>query len=172
MSWCWICGWETGGIAEGIGLVRLLCSRWPRIAVLVVSMQEDPETVRRALDAGARGFVGKGSAFEVLREGVLRVADGRPFVAPELAASLTLAEPPPGGGPLGGLRLTDRETRVLQMLCDGRRAADIAADLGIGLRTVGACKARLMEKLQVADRAELTALCRQWRTGQVDAPPG
>lgn len=154
-----------GGIAEGLGLIRRLRARWPHVGVLVVSMQEDPETVRRAIEAGALGFVGKGSAFDVLREAVVRVASGRTFVAPELAASLTLAQRPPGGGPRAGLRLTERESQVLQRLCEGLRAADIASELGIHLRTVSTCKARLMEKLQVADGAELLALCRQWRTG-------
>lgn len=154
----------SGGLREGLGLLGVLNQRWPSLPVIAVSMQDDPETVRRAMAAGARGFVGKGSPLEVLRTAVEQVAAGGRFVAPDLVASLTVVRQS-GGASRAGLRLTDAEAAVLALLCEGLRATEVAARLGISRRTVSARKARVMEKLQVSSHGDLLSLCADWRTG-------
>jgi DNA-binding NarL/FixJ family response regulator len=152
----------AGGLREGLGLIRLLRQRRPELPVIALSMQDDPETVRRAFEAGARGFVGKSSPLEVLRTAVAHVLAGGRFVAPDLVTALTVAHQC-GGGSLAGLRLSELESRVLSLLCDGHRGADIARSLGVSERTVTAHRSRIMQKLQVDTQADLLSLCEEWR---------
>jgi two-component system response regulator NreC len=122
----------------------------PTTEVVVLTMQDEPEYARRAMGAGALGYVLKDSADAELVAAVRAAAAGERYLNPHLGARVA-SEPPPG--PLGGL--SERELGVLKMLALGHTNSQIAAELYLSVRTVESHRARIQQKLGLADRAEL-----------------
>jgi DNA-binding NarL/FixJ family response regulator len=114
---------------------------------------DDVDTVTAALQAGARGYILKGSSGQQIAAAVRAVAEGGailgPGIAPRLLDRPARAAPPaaPGG-------LTDRERDVLALLAAGASNAQIARTLGLSLKTVQNYVSRILEKLQVTDRTQ------------------
>jgi len=124
----------------------------PATRVVVLTMQEDPEFARRALRAGAAGYVLKESADDELVEAIRRVADGATYLNPSLGAALAAAPPEPAGPPDD---LTEREVEVLRLIALGYTNAEIAQHLYLSVRTVESHRAHIQQKLNRATRAEL-----------------
>jgi DNA-binding NarL/FixJ family response regulator len=122
-------------------------------AVIIVTMVEDVDTVTAALQAGARGYILKGSSGQQIAAAVRAVAEGGAILGPGIAPRLldwpARAAPPaaPGG-------LTDRERDVLALLAAGASNAQIARTLGLSLKTVQNYVSRILDKLQVTDRTQ------------------
>ena len=123
----------------------------PGTRVVVLTMQEDPEFARRALRAGAAGYVLKEAADDELVEAVRRVAAGGTYLNPSLGA--TLAAAPEPAGPPGDL--TERELEVLRLIALGHTNAEIAQQLYLSVRTVESHRAHIQQKLGRSTRAEL-----------------
>lgn len=147
----------AGGVPAGMALIDGLQKARPHIAVLVVSMHDDPELVGRALQAGARGYVTKESPIDVLHEAIRQVSQGRRFLDPHLVEPM-IARHARGPGEPWDASLTPREREVLQMLCAGQRVSDIAIALSLSIKTVSTHKIRLMQKLDVTNNADLIKL--------------
>jgi two-component system response regulator NreC len=124
----------------------------PTTRVVVLTMQEDPEFARRALRAGAAGYVLKEAADDELVDAVRRVAEGGTYLNPRLGALLAAAPPEPSGPPDD---LTEREVEVLRLIALGHTNAEIAADLFLSVRTVESHRAHIQQKLGRSTRAEL-----------------
>jgi two-component system response regulator NreC len=124
----------------------------PHTRTVVLTMQEDPEFARRALRAGAAGYVLKESADEELVEAIRRVAAGATYLNPSLGAALAAAPPEPAGPPDG---LTDREVEVLRLIALGHTNAEISKQLYLSVRTVESHRAHIQQKLGRSTRAEL-----------------
>jgi two-component system response regulator NreC len=124
----------------------------PRTRVVVLTMQEDPEFARRALRAGAAGYVLKEAADDELVEAVRRVAGGATYLNPQLGAVLAVAPPEPAGPPDD---LTEREVGVLRLIALGHTNAEIAQELFLSVRTVESHRAHIQQKLGRSTRAEL-----------------
>jgi two-component system response regulator NreC len=124
----------------------------PATRVVVLTMQEDPEFARRALRAGAAGYVLKESADDELVEAIRRVADGATYLNPSLGAALAAAPPEPAGPPDD---LTEREVEVLRLIALGYTNAEIAQQLYLSVRTVESHRAHIQQKLNRSTRAEL-----------------
>jgi two-component system, NarL family, response regulator NreC len=124
----------------------------PATRVVVLTMQEDPEFARRALRAGAAGYVLKEAADDELVDAVRRVAEGGTYLNPRLGALLAAAPPEPSGPPDD---LTEREVEVLRLIALGHTNAEIAADLFRSVRTVESHRAHIQQKLGRSTRAEL-----------------
>jgi two-component system response regulator NreC len=124
----------------------------PTTRVVVLTMQDDPQFARRALRAGAAGYVLKEAADEELVEAVRRVAEGGTYLNPRLGALLAAAPPEPSGPPDD---LTDREVEVLRLIALGNTNAEIAAELYLSVRTVESHRAHIQQKLGRSTRAEL-----------------
>ena len=124
----------------------------PTTRVVVLTMQEDPEFARRALRAGAAGYVLKEAADDELVDAVRRVAEGGTYLNPRLGAILAAAPPEPTGPPDD---LTEREVEVLRLIALGHTNAEIAADLFLSVRTVESHRAHIQQKLGRSTRAEL-----------------
>jgi two-component system response regulator NreC len=120
--------------------------------VVVLTMQNDPAFARRALQAGASGFVLKEAAGEELVSAIRAAAEGRTYLNPELGARLA-ARPSEPTGPPGDL--TEREAEVLRLLALGHTNAEIAAQLYLSVRTVETHRAAIQRKLSLTTRAEL-----------------
>jgi DNA-binding NarL/FixJ family response regulator len=145
------------GLAAGIQLISRVCAINATLPVLVVSMHNDPEVVRSALDAGARGYVTKESAFDVLEEAIRHLHQGRRFLDPNLVESLVMKARRTLNAPWDAA-LTKREREVLTLLVKGQRVSDIALSMGLSIKTISTHKIRLMEKLNVSNNADLVKL--------------
>jgi two-component system response regulator NreC len=124
----------------------------PTTRVVVLTMQDDPQFARRALRAGAAGYVLKEAADDELVEAVRRVAEGGTYLNPRLGAMLAAAPPEPSGPPDD---LTDREVEVLRLIALGNTNAEIAEELYLSVRTVESHRAHIQQKLGRSTRAEL-----------------
>jgi two-component system response regulator NreC len=123
----------------------------PGVAVVVLTMERDPEFARRAFELGARGYVLKEAVEEELVTALRAVAAGGEHVSPALAAAL--AKPAEEGR--SPADLTARETEVLRLIALGHTNAEIAAALSISVRTVESHRKRIQQKLGVSTRPEL-----------------
>ena len=122
----------------------------PHTQIVVLTMQDEPEYARRALGAGALGYVLKEAAEAELVDSIRRAAAGDTYLNPRLGARLAAAPPP---GPPDGL--SEREVQVLRMIALGHTNAEIAADLYLSVRTVETHRAHIQQKLRLGSRAEL-----------------
>jgi two-component system response regulator NreC len=124
----------------------------PATRVVVLTMQDDPEFARRALRAGAAGYVLKEAADDELVDAVRQVAGGGTYLNPRLGAMLAAA-PPEASGPPDDL--TEREVEVLRLIALGHTNAEIAGELFLSVRTVESHRAHIQQKLGRSTRAEL-----------------
>jgi two-component system, NarL family, invasion response regulator UvrY len=140
---------------SGLDVLHALKDEGSPVKVLVVSMYPEDQYAIRALRGGAYGYVNKGGDPQLLVEAVRTVAQGRKYVTPAIAQMLvesltaTSSEQP-------HMKLSDRELQTLVMIASGKRLADIANDLTLSPKTVSVYRARVLEKLALANNAELT----------------
>jgi DNA-binding NarL/FixJ family response regulator len=127
-----------------VDLIERIVKAYPTLPVLVLTMHADPHVARRALEAGAKGYLTKDISTELLIEAVHHVAAGRSYVDPTLSAALIR---PQSDLPQPLEQLSARERQVLVALVQGRALIDIAAELNVAPNTVSTYKSRLMEKL-------------------------
>ncbi|MBL9103058.1 MAG: response regulator transcription factor [Myxococcales bacterium] len=152
--------------AGGAEATRRIRARWPAIRVVVLTAHEELAYLRQLLAAGASGYLLKRTAADELLRAVRRVALGETYLDPTLAAQAT-AELAGSGGASGGPELSEREAEVLRLIAEGFGNKQIAARLGLSVKTVETYKARAMEKLGLRSRAQLVqyALQRGWLRG-------
>ncbi len=127
-------------------------SRCATTATVVLTMQEDPEYARRALRAGALGYVLKDAADAELVEAIRRAAAGQAFLNPALGAHLA-ATPESTPGPPDDL--SPREAEVLRLIALGHTNAEIGEQLCLSVRTVETHRSHVQQKLGRTTRAEL-----------------
>src|SRR4051812_47105770 len=117
--------------------------------IVVLTMQEDPAFARRALRAGALGYVLKEAADDELVHAVRLAAEGQTYLHPRLGAALAAgADGPPDD-------LTQRELDVLGLIALGHTNSEIAEHLHLSVRTVETHRAHIQQKLRLSTRAEL-----------------
>lgn len=139
---------------SGEDLVARIRLRYPTLPVLILSMHNDPHIAQRALRAGASGYIAKDRDPEMLLNALRRVASGGRFIDPVLAERMVLETGGRSDQP-SHAQLTDREFQVMRYLARGLSVNEIANELAISNKTVSTHKARLMEKMQFANNAEL-----------------
>ena len=138
---------------NGIDALAQLKQDNPQVRVVLLTMHRNPAYARRALQAGALGFVLKHSAPAELVLAVRAALQGRTFIAPELAAEVFRTPAKREADPAAALTLRQRE--ILQLLAQGQSAKQVAAALNLSARTVEDHKYRLMEALGIENNAEL-----------------
>lgn len=141
---------------SGLDALHVLKDEGSPVKVLVVSMYPEDQYAIRALRAGAYGYVNKGGDPEILVQAVRTVAQGRKYVTPEIAQMLVESLTAPSSEAAAHTKLSDRELQTLVMIASGKRLADIAAELMLSPKTVSVYRARVLEKLALANNAELT----------------
>jgi DNA-binding NarL/FixJ family response regulator len=139
--------------ASGIEALRRIRARDPDARVLMFSMYEDPVFAARALQAGARGYVTKAAAPQVLVEAVMAIASGRHYIVPAVAQELALRNHAREGA--AAESLSPREFEVLRMLVDGRPVSEIARSLGLTSKTVANHQSALRQKLGAGTAVQL-----------------
>jgi DNA-binding NarL/FixJ family response regulator len=122
----------------------------PEARVLVVSSQAAPSSVRRALSAGAAGYLPKRVSDRELVTAIKTVVAGDGYVEPTLGAKLVVDSATPALEPL-----SERERDIVQLLALGHTNQEIGKKLFISVRTVDTHRAHIMRKLQLETRAEL-----------------
>jgi len=143
-------------LLNGIEALAQLKQDDPGVRVVFLTMHRNAAYARRALEAGAAGFVLKHSAPAELVLAVRAALQGRTFVTPDLAAELMhAARQGPQGHTAPVAAMTSRQREILQLLAEGKSAKEIAAVLGLSARTVEDHKYRLMESLGIENSAEL-----------------
>ena len=148
---------------NGIEATRDIVSAAPHIAVLVLTMHEDDDSVFSAVRAGARGYLVKGARQAELLRALRTVADGGAVFGPaiarrmigffEAAASAASATPLPD--------LTMREREILDLVARGRSNQQIAAQLDLSIKTVRNHVSSVFTKIQVVDRAQAIVKARE-----------
>jgi two-component system, NarL family, invasion response regulator UvrY len=140
---------------DGIDILKSLRDEMPKLRVLMVSMYPEDQYAVRAFRAGAAGYLNKASAPEKLIEAVSQVIAGRKYVTPEIAQALIENLNAPEGASAHE-KLSDREFQTLKLIASGKRLADIAEALTLSPKTVSVYRARILEKMGMANNAELT----------------
>lgn len=136
---------------DGMAALGEIHRRHPAIPVLVLSMTDACETVRRAIETGACGYLLKGAPQFELEQAIRSVMTRGSYFSPGIAQRLLQpAEPTPAD------ELTQRQLEVLKLLASGRAAKEIAYELGLSVKTVDVHRARIMERLNIKGVAGLT----------------
>jgi len=135
---------------SGYDAIPELADAAPDATVLIVSSQAAPSSVRRALSAGAAGYLPKHSSDRELVAAIRLVVGGAGYVDPELGAQLVNPNGSPALEPL-----SERERDIVQLLALGYTNQEIGKKLFISVRTVDTHRAHIMRKLQLETRAEL-----------------
>jgi DNA-binding NarL/FixJ family response regulator len=139
-----------GGLELLRRLIQLEASR-----VLVLSMHAEPLYAKRALEAGAAGYVTKNVSPEELLTAVRRVAAGGRYVEAEIAQALAVQ----GSESAASFdNLTPRELEIMRLLATGASLAEIAAAVGVGYKTVANACSLIKSKLGVSRTADLVRL--------------
>ena len=139
---------------NGMDLIKQVKSEKPRLRVLILSMHAEHQYAVRAVKAGASGYLTKDSAATQLVAAIRKVAGGGAFISAEVAEQLALSAMPHADGPPHA-SLSDREYQVFQLLVAGRSVSEIASELNLSAKTVSTHKARVMEKMGLANQTEL-----------------
>jgi two-component system, NarL family, invasion response regulator UvrY len=140
---------------SGLDALHALKDEGSPVKVLIVSMYPEDQYAIRALRAGAYGYVNKNADPQIIVQAVRTVAQGRKYVTPEIAQMLVESLTAPAVEQ-AHQKLSDRELQTLVMIASGKRLADIAAELSLSPKTVSVYRARVLEKLQLANNSELT----------------
>ena len=155
---------------NGADATRAILERDPQCRVIVLSMYAQREYVRRALKAGAAGYVVKRSAAKEVVEAIRAVHAGQRYLSPRVAdVVLEDYTDEKQDDPL--TRLSAREREVLQLLAEGRTGAQIAERLSLSQKTVETYRARLVEKLGIRDLAGLVRFAIQKGLVSLDEGP-
>jgi DNA-binding NarL/FixJ family response regulator len=141
------------GVSGFAGLVYL-CKRYPSVPVVIISANEDPLVIRRALDHGASGFIPKSARMETITEAIAEILMGEVWAPQEALNSsgrrnvseLELAE--------RMAQLTPQQFKVLMMMSQGLLNKQIAYDLDVSEATVKAHVTAIMNKLGVTNRTQ------------------
>jgi len=137
----------------GTQLIEQLHRQHPSLPILILSMHDEPATVRRALQAGASGYLTKESSPAMLQAAVRQVAAGERFIPPALAETLAFESVRARGLPHE--TLSQRERQIFKLIAQGVSLNQIAEQLHLSPKTVTTHKTHLMEKLGIANNAEL-----------------
>jgi DNA-binding NarL/FixJ family response regulator len=141
---------------NGIDAMAQMKKDNPDIKVVFLTMHQEPAYARRALEAGAAGFVVKHSAPEELVMAIQAALKGQTFITPALASEvLRQARHQPREADERRQLLTPRQREILQLVAQGKSAKEIAAELAISARTVEFHKYQMMETHGLHSNAEL-----------------
>ena len=136
---------------DGLEALERIAREHPRVRTLVISMDNDPATAKRALACGAAGFVVKQAATAELDDAIRAVARGERYLSPSLEAAMRS-----GAADSPEEVLTQRQIEILVLVAQGHTARDIAEQLGVSPNTVDVHRARIMERLDIHDIPGLT----------------
>lgn len=140
---------------SGLEVLKEIKKSRPKLPVLMLSMHPEDQFAVRLLKIGASGYMTKESAPQELVGAVKKVVAGGRYVSPALAEKMASylaidVQTPPHE------RLSDREFLVLRLIASGKTPTVIAKELGLSVKTISTYRMRILEKMSMANNAELT----------------
>jgi DNA-binding NarL/FixJ family response regulator len=136
---------------NGIETTRIITASFPKVEVIILSVYDDAQYVRAALEAGASGYLLKTVEAAELRESIIRVARGESALSPSVARTVLDQV---SGIQSNVTQLTERERQVLELAARGLSNKVIAKELFLSTRTVEAHMRKIFEKMGVLSRTE------------------
>lgn len=152
---------------DGLELVRDVHAHHPDVPMLVLSMHDETIYAERLLAEGASGYIMKQAAADQLLNALRTVLRGETYLSEQLSQSLNLRVP--GGDPEAHdpvLRLSNRELQVLNLVGRGVSSREIAAELGLSVKTVESHRQSLKRKLNLATNSQLLQYAMNWFAGR------
>jgi len=139
---------------DGLDVLKQLKIEKPKLPVIVLSIHPEDQYALRVLKAGASGYVTKGSAPDELINAIRKVCRGGKYISPSIAEKLAFQldadfEEMPHEA------LSDREYQVLCLMASGKTVTEIADELTLSVKTVSTYRARILEKMDMKNNAEL-----------------
>ncbi len=139
---------------SGLDVIKELKKDFPKITVLVLSAYSEEQYALRSLKSGASGYLTKEGAPKELIKAIKKVASGGKYISESIAEKLAFAiEDDSERAPHE--KLSNREYEVMCMLATGKTGKDIAEELSLSEKTVGTYRARILEKMEVKNSAEI-----------------
>ena len=140
---------------NGLDTLKQLKKEKPKLSVLMLSMHPEETYALRAIKAGASGYLNKQSAPAQLVTAIRQVAGGRRYISPAVAEELagTIAD---GSDRPAHATLSDREYETMRLIASGRTLTEIAEEMHLSVKTVSVYRARVLQKMQLKNNAELT----------------
>lgn len=138
---------------SGVAVIDAISGHHPQAAIVVATIYDDDAHIFPALQAGAQGYLLKDQPAEVLTRQLRGILDGSPPLSPAIARRL-LGHFRVANGNIADSELTAREREVLKRIAQGRKIADIAAELGISHHTVSDHVKNIYRKLNISSRAQ------------------
>ena len=136
----------------GLDILKELKRDFPKLPVLILSMHPEEQYAMRALKEGAAGYMNKESAPYDLLTAIQKITRGGKYISPALSEKLLFAidtEKPLHEN------LSNREFQVMLMIASGKGISRIADEMSLSVKTVGTYRTRILEKLNVANNAEI-----------------
>ena len=147
-------------VLNGLEATRQILKAVPTMRVLILSAHSDDEYIRQAVLLGAAGYLIKQTSADLLAKAIREVEKGSTFFSPSIARRVDDLYPPSPNGRAavkkGTTVLSSREVEVLQLIAEGKANKQVAAELGISIKTVEKHRQHLMSKLDLHDTAGLT----------------
>ena len=140
---------------NGLDTLKQLKKEKPKLSVLMLSMHPEETYALRAIKAGASGYLNKQSAPAQLVTAIRQVAGGRRYISPAVAEELagTIAD---GSDRPAHATLSDREYETMRLIASGKTLTEIAEEMHLSVKTVSVYRARVLQKMQLKNNAELT----------------
>ena len=146
---------------DGLDCLREIKSRWPSAKVIVLTMHEDENYIKQAMQAGAAAYVHKSAADTDLFKAIDAVQAGQLYLSQQdsnlLLNVLLKQDPAPVDNQAPYVLLSPREREVLRLIAHGYSMAEVAEKLSLSIKTVDTYKTRLMEKLGTTRKSELVS---------------
>ena len=136
---------------DGIAAIAEIHARMPEVRVLVLSMYDTVDFVKRAVANGACGYLMKDAPPFELEQSIRSVMATGTYFSPVIAQRLLQPSEPSASD-----ELTERQLEILKLIAQGKASKEIAFDLGLSSKTVDVHRARNMERLKLNDIASLT----------------
>jgi DNA-binding NarL/FixJ family response regulator len=136
---------------DGFAALDAIHTQFPEVKVLVLSMYDSVDYVKRAVASGACGYLMKDSHPSELEQALRSVAATGSYFSAAVARRLMERSPQDDAD-----QLTDRQQQILKLIAQGMSAKEIAYELGLSPKTVDVHRARIMERLRLNDIASLT----------------
>jgi len=139
------------GLEAGLRLKKQM----PRVKLIFLTMNNDPDLATEAMRAGASGYLLKSSAAEELTRAIQMALKGKRYVTPQIASGMQSSFIRNPRAKWQAKTLTPRQREVVQLLAEGKPMKEVATILNITPRTVAFHKYRIMEALNIRSNAEL-----------------
>jgi len=138
---------------NGMEAARELARTCPKVKPILLTQHDEPQYVSAALSAGVKGYVLKSQISSDLIHAIQQVLRGQVYLSPGISAAVMAAYNSKNEIPVDPL--TSRERQVLQLIAEGKSTKDVAALMGVSVKTAESHRSRLMQKLDTHETASL-----------------